>query len=258
MAIAFLTGGGAQGNASSRTVSLDCTGATVLIAGVWCIGDKLNGIAYNSVAMTQIGTAFQYNTGEYLYMYYLANPTSGTNDVVASFSGTQNCALRVSCYSGTKAGAPEASNTNSGASGNPTGVVTSIQDNSIGVMIGRNEAGDPSASTNMTSSVAMGATAGSFAIMGYSALKTPPGTLTMVSTSTNTSVAWGAFIVSIPVPPITTTVSDTQVSTDTVSIGAGIPFTVSDTQSSTDTSKTRYGFQNQTKNTGSWTNQQKS
>ena len=185
---------------------MDCTGATIAIAGVWCVGNKLTGITYAGSAMTQIGSAFQYNTGEYLYIYYIVSPTTGTNNTVASFSATQNCALRTICFSGTATSSiPDSSHQDSGASGSAVGTTTSVVDNSIGVIIARTEAGDPSASTNMTSSVAMGATASSFAIIGYSALKTPAGSLSMTATSTNTSGAWGSILISLAPPVVAAT-----------------------------------------------------
>ncbi len=207
MAIAFVSGAGNQANTNSLTAAINCTGATILIAGVWCVGNTLTGITYAGNAMTQIGSPIQGPTGQYLYLYYIVSPTTGSNNMVASFSGSQNCALRGISFSGTAiTGIPDSSNSGSGASGSASLSTTTIADNCIGVLFARFDNGGPIASTNMTSSIAMGATAGSFAIIGYSALKTPAGTLTMVATSSDTSGAYGARIISLA-PPSTFTAS---------------------------------------------------
>lgn len=198
MAVVFLTGAGNQGNVNSLTVAQDCTGASIIIAGVWSVGNTCTGITYAGGAMTQIGSAFEFTSGQFLRIYFRVSPATGSNNLVASFSGTQNCALRGICFSGTTtASIPDSSAQNSGATGTAVGTTTSVANNSMGVLFARFGGGDPSASTNMTSSVAMGATAGSFAIVGYSALKTPAGSLSMTATSTSLTDPWGSIIVSL-------------------------------------------------------------
>lgn len=204
MAIAFVSGSGDQGvaHASPLSSTQDCTGCSIIIAGVWSVGDVSSAATYAGVSMTALAAAFQYNTGEYLKLWYLYSPTTGSNTLSGTLSSSATSALRGIAFSGTATtGFPDAQHTASGASGTASDSVTTVVDNSIGVLFARFEAGNPTVSSNMTSSVVMGDTAGSFAIIGYSALKTPTGTLSMVATSSNTTQPWGDIMVSIA-PPV--------------------------------------------------------
>jgi len=204
MAITFLTGDGAQGNVNSLTKALDCTGASILIARVWTVGDDCTGVTYAGAAMTLIGSAYQYNAGEYLSIYYKVSPTTGSNNAVASFSSTGVCAMRIGCFSGTSTTSiPDSVHNDAGGPGNTaTGVTTSVADSCMGVMIARFEDGSPTAAggSNFASSSGMGDAAGSYAILGYSAIKTPAGSISMVAKSSGSSGVWGARIISLAPP----------------------------------------------------------
>lgn len=66
-----------------------CTGSDlVLVVSVsyFDASDVITAVTYNSVAMTQCGSA---TNGSYnVYQYYLVNPATGSNNVSVSFSGT--------------------------------------------------------------------------------------------------------------------------------------------------------------------------
>jgi len=202
MAIAFLTGNGAQGVTNTHTASLNATGASILIATVWTVGDISTTVTFNgSENFTQIGSTYEYNTGEFLTIWYLVNPTSTTANVVASLGASIISAMRCMALSGTSTtGIPDSTANNAGGPGDSaTGTTTSVADNSIGVMVARFETGSPTSTggTNFTSTVPMGDTVGSFLILGYSALKTPAGSLQMIAKSSSAGDVWGVRILSL-------------------------------------------------------------
>ena len=89
MAIAFDTfSQGSGGGATTATVSHTCTGTNLIL--VTFVEDNsantVTGVTYNSVAMTQAGSTQQRTGDQYLSVWVLVNPTSGTHDVVATRS----------------------------------------------------------------------------------------------------------------------------------------------------------------------------
>jgi hypothetical protein len=78
-------------NATSVTVSHICgASATVLfvVVAYWSTGaaqQDLTGITYAGVTMTKIGASARSNGTDIVEIYFLAGPTTGTNNIVASF-----------------------------------------------------------------------------------------------------------------------------------------------------------------------------
>lgn len=102
--------------------------------------DDVTGVTYNGVSMTQLG---KYNTSTQepgvLYIYGLANPATGSNNVVISLTGsTGSRAYSVTnSYTGVAAtGQPDASNTGTTVGTSLTVSVTTVDDNAwlIGAM----------------------------------------------------------------------------------------------------------------------------
>ncbi len=93
MAIAYDTNGagGSMGPASSATWNHTITGSNVglvvwvYIGGASGDGDKCTGVTYNGTAMTQ-SVKYIIAGGRCFYCYTLANPGTGSANVVASFS----------------------------------------------------------------------------------------------------------------------------------------------------------------------------
>ena len=88
-----------------------------LVVGIWIQndGDVLTGITYNSVAMTLMTKAAV--GSDYLYLYYLTNPSTGANTVNATRTGSAANGFNVfasSYYSAKQIGQPD--NTNSASS----------------------------------------------------------------------------------------------------------------------------------------------
>lgn len=94
MAIAYdaFSDGGLSSSVTSLSWSHTCTGSNrLLVVGI--IGDttsdKLTGVTYAGVAMTLIAK-LQMPSNTWQYLYYLLNPTSGANNIVATGGSTMN------------------------------------------------------------------------------------------------------------------------------------------------------------------------
>ena len=131
---------------TSASLAIDCTGTnTVLVVWVQTTtgpGELITGVTYNGIAMTQgIKQLLSGNTTYYSYLYYLVNPSSGSNNVVASFSSAESSGQLIArCY--TDAGTPDVFASNTAGSGSPASVnITTLVDNAwvvggIGVFSG--------------------------------------------------------------------------------------------------------------------------
>jgi hypothetical protein len=119
MAIAF----DAQSNSaykgagtSSVTWSHTCTGSDrLLVVGAYCGNSGATSVTYNGASMTEINSLAMSGpaSGQYIRLYYLVNPASGTNNcVMSSGTSTDNYGAATS-YTGVKqTGQPDANNTN--------------------------------------------------------------------------------------------------------------------------------------------------
>lgn len=89
--ISTTTGGG---TANPRTFSFDVgTGddRLLIVFGLFYNGsgtDILSGVTYGGVAMTKVNAVNNASNAFYTSMWYLINPASGSNNVVATFSAT--------------------------------------------------------------------------------------------------------------------------------------------------------------------------
>lgn len=129
MAIAFDAQSASAFSATgSVTWSHTCTGSDrLLVVGVYDSADHVTGITYNGVAMTFINKLLMTGAaaGQYIYLYYLLNPASGANNVVASESSTDGLYGIASSYTGVKQSAqPDANNTQ--ATSSATSLTTSL------------------------------------------------------------------------------------------------------------------------------------
>jgi hypothetical protein len=91
--------------------------------------DIVTGVTYNGVAMTRI--SYTWTTGEGIYLYYLINPSTGANNIVASSSSSTTIYAQSASYTGAKqTWQPDASNTTVYATQtNMSTSVTTIADN---------------------------------------------------------------------------------------------------------------------------------
>lgn len=131
----------AYSGASSTTVtwSHTCSGTDrVLVVGVYTTNDNLSTVTYNGVSCTFIGKIA--GTTDYIHLYYLINPASGANNVVATATSALLGYGQATSITGAKqSGQPDASATGANASTtNFTTSVTTVADNSwlVGIVYG--------------------------------------------------------------------------------------------------------------------------
>lgn len=118
---------------TSHTLSHTCTWSdrilfwsTLLIS----TSDDLTSVTYNSVAMTRI--AHVWSAGERIYLYYLINPSTGANNIVATTTSSNTMYAESASYTGAKQSAqPDSSNTNAYTTQtNMSTSTTTVADNS--------------------------------------------------------------------------------------------------------------------------------
>lgn len=115
MAIAFVAAADlGNSTATSRTISYTCGSGSNRLLIVTVQGDlttdDITSVTYNGVAMTQINKTLG---ARWMYMYYLLNPASGANNVVATFGSSHFIGLLGADYTGVaQSGQPDASTIN--------------------------------------------------------------------------------------------------------------------------------------------------
>jgi hypothetical protein len=62
--------------------------------------DRVTGVTYNSVSMTQAIKKADASGSQYIYLYYLVNPASGAHDVVVTLGSSQSIIAISASYSG--------------------------------------------------------------------------------------------------------------------------------------------------------------
>lgn len=88
---------GGFGGVSPLTFAHTCTGANrILHVLTYGVADNVTGVTYNGVAMTRIAIKRDNSNNGYVSLYELVNPASGTNNVAASFTGSQTSAQAMS------------------------------------------------------------------------------------------------------------------------------------------------------------------
>lgn len=120
-------------NPASNTVSFDATATNgyLVVQTLKQSSQTVTGVTYNGVAMTQLNTMQGNTAAETLYLWGLAAPTTGTNNIVVSDSGAGTLIVDASLYSGAQqTTAVEATSTNSGTNATSASVsVTTLTDN---------------------------------------------------------------------------------------------------------------------------------
>lgn len=157
MAIAFVAsvdGGNNGGGSASHTFAVNATGGDFLVVGAFHNGTTEDSMAatYNGVSMTEVNAGIGAAGVGYVKLFYLANPTSGSNNVVISKTGNAFIAGMTSLYSGVNStGQPDAQTTNSatGTTGITTNLTT-IANNCWTILWSANSAGLPVAGTGST------------------------------------------------------------------------------------------------------------
>lgn len=198
MALAFdsATRSGAAASGTNLTFAHTCSGSNrLLFVGmiVYSGGDLVTGVTYNGVAMSEINQVTS-PAGYVQNVWLLVGPASGTNNVVATLSGTGDRQGYAVSYTGAlQTGQPDNNNTNTTTATTITATLTTIADNCWAVMFLTNNAANlDSTGTNFvlrttTDSSGFGDTGGPV---------TPAGSLSMIASNGGNNAKWGANIVS--------------------------------------------------------------
>lgn len=190
MAIAFdAQSASAYSGPSSTTVtwSHTCTGSDrLLVVGVYTTNDNLTGVTYNGVSCTFIGKIN--GTTDYIHLYYLLNPASGANNVVATASSALLGYGQATSYTGVQqSGQPDASNSSRSASTTSFSTsVTTIADNCwlVGIIYGGGTIVAGSGTTFRSQSVA-----NVLGMMDSNSAKTPAGSHSLAATQSSSFMA---------------------------------------------------------------------
>jgi hypothetical protein len=94
MAIAYVNGNTSNASASSLTYSVTCTGANFLLVDVYYTGSSISSVTYNGVSMSLANAQTSHS------VYYLANPSTGANNVVVTMAASTTIFSSAVCYSG--------------------------------------------------------------------------------------------------------------------------------------------------------------
>lgn len=130
---------GSNANVTTLTVSHTVTGSnTILFVSVGTKdgggGAAVSGVTYNGVAMTNVSTQ-NISSAFYQDLWYLVNPSTGTNNIVASFGGVSadQAVLSAASYTGVLQISPlTTANTNQNSSANSlSSTITTGVDNSF-------------------------------------------------------------------------------------------------------------------------------
>lgn len=121
--------GGQTTVANSLTWAHTCTGTNlILVVGLTNGADDTTGVTYNGVALTA-GPARAPTAGnEGAELWFLENPATGANNIVASRTGTTSrlSGIAVSYTGAAQTGQPDSSNTGATASGTSLSISTTV------------------------------------------------------------------------------------------------------------------------------------
>lgn len=193
----FDNGGGTHSSITGNTITV--TGSnTLLFIGLWSNQNVLGyTCSYNSVSMTEVGTGVNVTAAEYLHVFYLLNPTTGSALSPSCTYSSITASVNIQSFSYTgvsQSGFPDASITHTGGSATSfTSAITTVADNSWIFIWARNQSNSFVDGTNATTrnQLAGQGVAGA----DTNAAITPAGSTNQTLTWTGASV-WGNIQVS--------------------------------------------------------------
>ncbi len=118
---------------TSHTLSHTCSGTDRILFWSWLSiwsTDNVTWVTYNSVAMTRI--SYEWSVGERIYLYYLINPSTWANNIVATTSWSVTIYAQSTSYNWAKqTWQPDSSNTSAYTTQvNMSTSTTTVADNS--------------------------------------------------------------------------------------------------------------------------------
>ena len=195
MAIAFDTAtDGGHTTGASLTFAHTCTGSNLfLVVGIFYVAgaNDISSVTYNGVAMTQAIKGPAESGGRFTYIYFLANPSSGANNVVITPSASGNDLFGVSAsYTGAiqSSSVADSTNSNSSGSGNASVAVTTVADNCWVTGVWRNSGTSSTAGSGTTVRKTIAATSDSVGICDSNTNVSPPAAYTL---NVNGTAPWG-------------------------------------------------------------------
>ena len=168
MAIVLDTSTSGSSNSTAQlTFAHTCTGANLyLLEFVWTNQTSITSCTYGSVTMTKLKESSAITNDRHIYVYGLADPATGANNMVVTPSATGQVYTAAISYTGCLGTQPDASATGVVTVGNTTitGTLTTIVNNcwtAMGVVSGlKDNLGDGSAGANTTWRNTMGSNGG--------------------------------------------------------------------------------------------------
>lgn len=185
MAIAHDNSGSTFGvDVKSKTLSFTTSGSDRILF-VYCEcseGYTITGVTYGGTAMTKVDT--QTKAPLEFTLWYLVNPTTGTNDIIASCSGSTYISITASSYTGVLQTSPINGTNKSTSTGTSYSLsVTTTLDNSWAIMgLVAISARTTTAGSNTYKRVVNSAGNGE-QILDTNSAQTPTGSKTMTVTS---------------------------------------------------------------------------
>lgn len=189
----------------------------ILLVGVDTVptSDRITSVTYNGSSASRASSQSN-GVSRREYMYYLTNPSTGSNNVViTASSATYINGASVDYTGAAQTGQPDSSNATSGANSTSYSITfTTVCNNSwSAVMVGTDAGGsNPTASTNSTSRVVVSADSG-VELFDSNAAITPAGAYAMSFTSPVSTVWVGA---GMSIAPDTCTASAPSVVSDVI------------------------------------------
>lgn len=184
MAVAFdAQSSGSVNPATTLTVAHTCTGSNrVLLVGLSTNNttDIITGVTYNGVSMTKLNTQLVQSL-YYSYLFYLQNPASGTNNIVATASSSS----LMGAINASFTGADQVSPPDSSTSGTSTDGTTAVNATTTVVAANSMLFGHVRASTGLsagTGTTSNGTLFGGAFISGYSTSTVGSGSQTLAFT----------------------------------------------------------------------------
>ncbi|NTW31404.1 MAG: hypothetical protein HGB12_02025 [Bacteroidetes bacterium] len=199
-----------ESQTSSATFSHTCSGANrILFVGGWVRGvsNFVTSITYNGIPMTQIGNQIDVlNNGGYhdkVFLFYLINPTSGTNNIIVTYTSTNwQCVSAVS-YTGAKQSLQPDNFANNGptSTNSLTTTLSTVADNCWTILAGLSDNGNTSAGAGTT----LRKTASNAAIFDSNGPITPNGSTSLIfsAASENKVAVMASFAPAVSYTPAT-------------------------------------------------------
>lgn len=161
--------------ASPTDVSFTNSAGTFLTVGIGSRtgGDQVTACSYAGAGMTLVAKFNSTAASTWIYVYKLASPATGANNITVTHSGSAD--LRVMAVSYTGAADVEASNTGTATATSWTGSVTTVTDNDWVAALVMNDATDNAATAPAVMRTPTGGAGNDPGILDSNAAQTPPG-----------------------------------------------------------------------------------